>query len=284
MSEVSKIADGFLLAGVMGWPVMHSRSPALHNYWFAHYRLAGAYVPLAIQPDRLEAALRALAPLGFAGCNLTIPHKEGALAIVDVVDPAARRIGAISCVVVGPDGQLTGTNNDAYGFVQNVLQHHPGWRAGDGPIVVIGAGGGARAVTHSLIEQGAREIRLVNRTRARADALARECGSAVAAIDWDWRHDALEGAKMLVNTTSQGMVGQPALDLRLDRLPTDALVADIVYVPLETELLSAARRRGNPTVDGLGMLLHQARPAWKAWFGLEPEVTPELRARIEATL
>jgi len=275
--------DRFLLAGVMGWPVMHSRSPALHNYWFAHHRLAGTYVPLAIEPQNLEPALRALEPLGFAGCNLTIPHKERALAIVDEIDPIAKRIGAISCVVVRPDGSLAGTNNDAYGFAHSLLQHDPDWRADSGPAVVIGAGGGARAVVYSLADRGAREIRLVNRTFSRAEALAHEFGSPVSAIPWDERHQTLEGAAMLVNTTSQGMVGRPALDLSLDRLPKNALVADIVYVPLETPLLAAARSRGNRVVDGLGMLLHQGRPAWKAWFGLEPDVTPELRALIEAT-
>ena len=275
--------DRFLLAGVMGWPVMHSRSPALHNYWFAHYRLAGTYVPLAIEPKNLAAALRGLAPLGFAGCNLTIPHKEHALNIADEVDPAARRIGAISCIIVRADGSLAGTNNDAYGFVHNIFQHQPSWRADAGPAVVIGAGGGARAVVYSLADRGAREVRVVNRTLARAETLAREFGHDVKAVAWDDRYRALNGAATLVNTTSQGMVGQPPLDLDLEKLPKTALVCDIVYVPLETPLLAAARRRGNPTVDGLGMLLHQARPAWKAWFGLEPEVTPELRAVIEST-
>jgi shikimate dehydrogenase len=277
-------ADRFLLAGVMGWPVMHSRSPMLHNYWFTQYGLAGTYVPLAIRPEGLEAALRSLAPLGFAGCNLTIPHKERAMAMVDSVDPAARRIGAISCIAVAPDGTLAGTNNDGYGFIQNILQQQPDWKAGAGPAVVIGAGGGARAVVQSLAERGAREIRLTNRTFARAQALAREFGAPVAAVDWSERHAALDGAALLVNTTSQGMVGQPPLDLTLDPLPVSALVADIVYVPLETPLLAAARRRGNRTIDGLGMLLHQARPAWQAWFGIEPEVTLELRALVSATI
>jgi len=268
----------------MGWPVKHSRSPALHNYFFKQYGLAGTYVPLAIRPERLEAALGALAPLGFAGCNLTIPHKEQALGIVDDVDDLARRIGAISCVVVRPDGSLAGTNNDVYGFARNILQQHPGWRADTGPAVVVGAGGGARAVVYSLIDRGAREIRLVNRTRERANTLAREFGSPVTPIEWEDRHRALEGAAMLVNTTSQGMDGQPPLDLRLDALPPPALVVDIVYIPLETPLLAAARRRGMPTVDGLGMLLHQACIAWRLWFDVTPEVTPELRAAIEATL
>jgi len=268
----------------MGWPVMHSRSPALHNYFFKQYGLAGTYLPLAIPPERLEPALRALAPLGFAGCNLTIPHKEHALAIVDEVDDPARRIGAISCVVVRPDESLWGTNNDVHGFARNILQHQPRWRADAGPAVVIGAGGGARAVVYCLVERGAREIRLINRTRERADTLARDFGSSVTPLDWDDRHRALGGAALLINTTSQGMIGQPALDLSLDALPATALVVDIVYIPLETPLLAAARRRGNPAVDGLGMLLHQACIAWRLWFGLDPEVTPELRATIEATL
>jgi shikimate dehydrogenase len=272
--------DRFLLAGVMGWPVMHSRSPALHNHWFSRYGLKGTYVPLAIAPDVLPAALSALAPLGFSGCNLTIPHKERALALAHEVDPAARRIGAISCLVVREDGTLLGTNNDGFGFIENVLQQQPDWQADAGPAVVVGAGGGARAVVFSLAERGTREIRLVNRTRARADALAREYGPPVVSVAWDDRHRALDGAAMVVNTSSLGMVGQPPLALDLAALPTRALVCDIVYVPLETPLLAAARRRGNRTVDGLGMLLHQARPAWRAWFGIDPQVTPELIAAV----
>jgi len=277
-------SDRFLLAGVMGWPVMHSRSPMLHTYLMRQHGLIGTYVPLAIKPENLAAALRGLAPLGFAGCNVTIPHKEQALAIVDAVDEVARRIGAVSCVTVRQDGTLVATNNDAFGFVQNLLQQKPDWRADAGPAVVIGAGGGARAVVYALAARGAPEIRVVNRTRARADALAREYGAPVAAVDWAERGQALGEAALLVNTTSQGMIGQPPLELALDGLPARALVSDIVYVPVETALLAAARRRGNPTVDGLGMLLHQVRPAWQAWFGIDPAITPELRAHVEASL
>jgi shikimate dehydrogenase len=271
------------MAGLMGWPVMHSRSPKIHNYWFAKHGLTGTYVPLAIRAEGLRAALRALPALGFAGCNLTIPHKEAAFEIVDRVDPQARRIGAINCVVVAPDGTLDGRNYDGFGYIHSVLEAFPAWRADSGPIVVIGAGGGARAVLVSLADQGAKEIRLINRSPARALALAREFGGPIKALAWNDRHAALGGAAMLVNTTSQGMAGQPALDLVLDKLPTSALVSDIVYVPRETPLLGAARLRGNPTVNGLGMLLNQARPAFRDWFGVMPEVTAELRAMIDAT-
>lgn len=274
----------FLLAAVMGWPVMHSRSPLMHNFWFGELSLAGAYVPLAIEPGTLEPALRALHPLGFAGCNLTIPHKEDAMAIVDEVDDTAKAIGAISCVVVRPDGSLFGTNNDWFGFISNLKQEQPSWRADAGPIAVLGAGGGSRAVCYGLLREGATEIRLVNRTRERADTLAQDIGGPISVSPWEARNDVLEGAAMAVNTTSQGMVGEPPLDVRLDRLAADALVADIIYIPLETPFLEAARLRGNPTVNGLGMLLHQGRPAWRMWFGIEPEVTAELRERMERSI
>ncbi len=276
-------SDRFLIAGVMGFPVMHSRSPRIHNYWFSKYGIAGSYLPLAIAPETLGAALRALAPLGFAGCNLTIPHKEVALTIMDRVDPTARRIGAVNCVAVAGDGSLDGFNTDAFGFYESVREAQPEWRAVAGPVVVIGAGGAARAVLASLADRGAREIRLVNRTAERAQAMAQEFGDPVAALAWRERNAALAGAAMLVNTTNQGMEGMPPLDIALDELPTTALVVDIVYIPRETSLLAAARRRGNPTVNGLGMLLHQARPAFHAWCGVMPDVTAELRAMVEAT-
>jgi shikimate dehydrogenase len=276
--------DRFLLAGVMGWPVMHSRSPLLHNYWFRQHNLAGTYVPLAIPPEGLAAALRALHPLGFAGCNLTLPHKQEAMTMVDEVDTLAKSIGAISCVVVRPDGSLAGTNNDCYGFIHNIRQEQPGWRADSGPGVVIGAGGGARAVCYALAQAGAREIRIVNRTIDRAKRIAEDFGGPFKVLPWEQRHDALEGAALVVNTTSLGMVGQGALEINLDKLPARALAADIIYIPIETPFLAGARKRGNPTVNGLGMLLHQGRPAWKAWFGIEPEVTAELRAMVEKTI
>jgi shikimate dehydrogenase len=274
----------FTLAGVMGWPIAHSRSPKIHNHWFAQYGIEGSYVPLPVEPGKLEAALRALPALGFAGCNLTIPHKEKALNFLDFVDSAARRIGAANCVVVEKDGSLSGRNYDGYGFVASLRERAPQWDAAQGACVVIGAGGGARAIVSGLIEAGAQEIRLFNRTAERAGRLAADFGAPVSTYPWEERHEALSGAGLLVNTTSQGMIGQKPLDLSLAALPSSALVADIVYAPLETPLLAAARLIGATPVDGLGMLLHQARPAFRDWTGVMPEVTPALRALIAATL
>lgn len=272
------------LAGVMGWPVAHSRSPQLHNYWIEKYGLQGAYVQLAVAPDMLGLAVQGLAALGFRGCNITIPHKVEAMALVNEVDPMASRVGAINTIVVQPDGSLKGFNNDGFGYIQSLLDAKPDWRADAGPVVVLGAGGAARAVVLSLADHGAREIRLLNRTLAKSQALATEFGGPVKALSWEDRHHALEGAALLINTTNQGMHGTPALDIDLKKLPLTALVSDAIYVPLETPLLAAARQRGNATVNGLGMLLNQARPAFHAWFGVMPEVTPELRRAVEATL
>jgi len=277
-------SDRFHMAGVMGWPVMHSRSPMMHNYWMEQQGLAGTYVPLAIEPGKIGPALRAMHPLGFAGCNLTIPHKQAAMEIVDEVDEVAKKIGAISCVVVRDDGSLFGTNNDWLGFLGNLKEFHPDWRADAGPVTVIGAGGGSRAVCYALLDQGVTEIRLVNRTRERAEKLAEEFGGPIAVHPWEERHDALDGVAMAVNVTSQGMQGETALDIQLDALPVDAIAADIIYIPLETPFLAAARARGNPTLNGVGMLLHQGPPAWKRWFGVEPQVTPDLRAEMEKSI
>ena len=278
------IETPYKLAGVMGWPVAHSRSPVIHNHWIAEHGLRGAYVLLPVQPDQLAQALRALPVLGFAGCNLTIPHKVAALDLVDRVDPLARRIGAINTIVVEADGTLVGRNTDSFGYIQSLLQSQPDWRAAHGPAVVVGAGGASRAVIVGLMDQGVPEIRLTNRSWAKAHDLAQEFGGPVQAVPWAERHAALAGAALLVNTTNQGMYGEPELDLCLDDLPTHALVSDIIYVPLETPLLAAARQRGNSTVDGLGMLLHQARAAFEAWFGVLPAATPTLRAKVQATL
>ena len=274
----------FHLAGVMGWPVMHSRSPLMHNHWFEQQGLRGSYVPLAIAPCGLEPALRALAPLGFSGCNLTIPHKQDAMAIVDEVDAVARAIGAISCVVVRPDGTLFGTNNDWLGFMANLRSAYPDWQPEAGPVTVIGAGGGARAVCYGLAQAGVSEIRLVNRTRARAEAVAAQLSAPITAIDWQDRAQALAGVSLVVNTTSQGMVGMAPLDLALDHLPPSAIVADIIYTPLQSPLLEQAAARGHQTLNGLGMLLYQGVPAWKLWFGVGPQVTETLRELMVQSL
>jgi len=276
-------SNDFGIAGLLGWPVAHSRSPVIHNHWLARYGLSGRYVLFGVPPEQLEAAVRGIAVLGLRGCNVTTPHKQTIFPMLDHVDELARKIGAINTVVVGDDGTLCGFNNDGNGFVQSVRDAAAGWRPDAGPITIVGAGGAARAIIASLQAQGAREIRVVNRTRSRADELQAWFGAPVVAVSWDERSPALEGATLLVNATHQGMAGKPPLDLALDTLPKDAIVGDVIYAPPETPLLAAARARGHVTVNGLGMLLNQARPAFNAWFGVMPEITPELRAAIAAT-
>ncbi|HEY4470006.1 MAG TPA: shikimate dehydrogenase [Stellaceae bacterium] len=275
------------LAGIMGWPVTHSRSPALHNFWIDEHGIDGAYVPLAVPPERLEQALRALPALGFRGCNLTLPHKQAALGIVDKLEPLARRIGAVNTIIVMPDGSLEGRNTDAFGFRENLRERAPDWTPSRGPAVVLGAGGGARGVIAALIEARVEEIRIVNRTLARAERVASDLAAPAAritALPWNDIDPALRDAGLLVNTTSLGMNGEPDLEIDLSPLPPAAVVADIVYVPLETPLLALARQRGHRIVDGLGMLLHQGRPGFEAWFGSPVQVTRELRAAILTTL
>jgi len=269
------------LAGIMGWPVAHSRSPRLHGHWLERYGIDGAYLPLLVRAERFAVALRSLADLGFRGVNVTIPHKQAALAACDDVEATARRIGAVNTIVMD-DGRLVGSNTDGSGFLANLRQAHPDWDPAAGPAVVLGAGGAARAVVAALIDAGAPELRLLNRTQARSEALAAEWGGRIAAYPWADRGSRLSEAAVLVNTTSLGLEGQAPLDIDLGALPSDALVTDIVYAPLETPLLRAARARGNPVVDGLGMLLHQARPGFSGWFGVDPEVTEDLRAFVLA--
>ena len=273
----------FVLAGVMGWPVAHSRSPTIHNHWIAQHGLLGSYVLLPVQPERLEAAIRGLPALGFAGCNVTVPHKVKAMAFMDELHPSAQRIAALNTIVVRPDGSLLGMNNDGVGYIQSLRDADPAWRGDAGPVLVLGAGGAARAIVVGLLDEGAPEVRITNRTLERAQALATDFGERVKVVPWDARNEAMQGAALLVNTTTQGMHGQGALDVVLDHLPKGALVSDAIYIPQETALLEAARLRGHRTVNGLGMLLNQARPAFKAWFGVMPEVTPALRAAVQAT-
>jgi shikimate dehydrogenase len=266
------------LAGVFGWPVAYSRSPRLHGYWLAQHGIDGAYLPFAVRPENLAAALKALPLLGLRGANLTLPHKEAALLLVDRATPEARRIGAVNTILVGEDGRLEGSNTDGYGFLAHLRASASQWRAEHGPAVLLGAGGAARAIAVALLDAGVPELRLVNRSLDRAVELAGALlDPRLRPVAWQDRGAALAGASLLVNSTILGMSGQPALDIDLDPLPRAAIVYDIVYVPLETPLLAAARARGNVCVDGLGMLLHQARPGFAAWFGITPEVTPELR-------
>lgn len=270
------------IAGVLGWPVAHSLSPRLHGCWLQRYRIDGAYVPLPVRPDDLEAALRALVVLGFAGANVTVPHKEATVAVVDTLTPAARRIGAVNTLIVGADGALTGDNTDAFGFLENLKAAGIGPVAGLGPAVVLGAGGAARAVVAGLVDAGVGAIRLVNRSIGRAEALAAAIGGPIRVLAWADREAALPGAGLVVNTTTLGMTASPPLDLAVDALPAEAVVTDLVYAPLLTPLLAAASARGLRTVDGLGMLLHQARPGFRAWFGRDPRVTPALRRFVLA--
>lgn len=265
------------LAGVMGWPVGHSRSPRLHGYWLEKLAIDGAYVPLAVRPEDFALVLRALPRMGFAGANVTVPHKEQALALVDMVEPLARRIGAVNTLVVHGDGSIEGRNTDAFGFLENLRHGAPHWRADSGPAVVLGAGGAARAVCAALVDAGVPEIRLVNRSAGRARQVAADIGGHFTVLGWDRLESALDGAALLVNTTTLGMTGQPPLEIDLSPLPVHAVVNDIVYAPLMTDLLVAAAARGNRAVDGLGMLLWQAAPGFEAWFGMRPEVTPALR-------
>lgn len=273
----------FVLAGVMGWPVAHTRSPAIHNHWIATLGLKGAYVQLPVHPDRLADAVRGLPALGFAGCNVTVPHKVAAMALVDELTPSAQRIAAINTIVVRADGSLLGANNDGAGYIQSLRDAEPGWRGDSGPALVLGAGGAARAIVCALLDEGAPVVRLTNRTPERAQALAEAFGERVQVVPWAERNAAMAGAHLLVNTTTQGMHGQAALDVVLDDLPPQALVSDAIYIPQETPLLAQAAARGHRTVNGLGMLLNQARPAFQAWFGVLPEITPALRAAVQAT-
>jgi shikimate dehydrogenase len=275
--------NAFGIAGLLGWPVAHSRSPVIHNHWLARYGIAGRYVLFGVPPEKLEAAVRGLAVLGLRGCNVTTPHKQAIFPLLDRVDDLARRIGAVQTVVVEKDGTLSGFNNDGNGFIQSLRDAAPEWRPDSGPILVIGAGGASRAVVASLAAQGAKEIRLTNRTLEKARDIADAVGSAVEVVPWEQREDALDGVAMVANATSAGSAGKPALDISLDRLPKHAIAGDLIYVPPETPFLAAARARGNVTVNGLGLLLNQARPAFNAWFGVMPEITPELLKAIAAT-
>ena len=266
--------DRIPLAGVIGSPIAHSRSPRLHQHWLGHY------IPMDIASDDLEEAVSVLPKLGFVGINVTIPHKEHILSVADLVTDRAALMGAANTLIFRKDGKVHADNTDGYGFIENLRQGAPDWDPLAGPTAVIGAGGAARAVIASLIEVGVQEIRLTNRTKTRSEALRQEFGTKVNVIDWVKAGNMLDGAMTVVNASSLGMTGKPEMRIPLDGLSPDAVVTDLVYSPLETHLLSYANSIGCRTVDGLGMLLHQAAPAFERWFGVRPEVDDQLRKAV----
>ena len=270
---MGRITGGAMVAGVFGWPAGHSRSPQLHAHWLERYRIDGAYVPLPVPPGQFEAALRGVMAAGFRGANVTIPHKEAAFALCDQRDAFATRAGAVNTLVFEA-GRIIGSNTDGFGFMANLAAYAPGWVPG--PAVLLGAGGAARAIAAALLDAGVPEVVVVNRTAERAEALAEALGGRVQAAT----KPPLDGAALLVNTTSLGMAGQPPLEIDLSALPPHAVVADAVYVPRETALLRAARIRGLIAVPGLGMLLHQARPGFRLWFGVDPVVDQALHDAV----
>ena len=265
------------LVAVLGSPVAHSKSPLLHGFWLKQFGIQGHYVPIDVMAADLEQVLQTLPKMGFVGANVTLPHKEKILSITDQISDRAALIGAANTLVFQPDGKLYADNTDGYGFIENIRQHAPDWQAKDGPALVLGAGGAARAIVSALLEAGAPEVRISNRTRARADQIKSDFGGRVGVVDWVKAGAEIEYAHTLVNTTSLGMTGKSALTVSLDKLNPETLVTDIVYSPLETELLKAARSKGCRVVDGLGMLIHQAVPGFQRWFGQKPVVDQAIR-------
>jgi shikimate dehydrogenase len=270
------------LAGVIGQPIGHSRSPALHGHWLKRYQIKGFYIPMEVGQADLERVIEAMPKMGFVGCNVTIPHKEAVLHLADVVSDRAALIGAANTLQFRKDGKLHADNTDGYGFLENLRQGAPRWRADTAPAAVFGAGGAARAVIASLLDAGCPNVRLSNRTKTRAESLRSEFGTRVEVVDWVQAGNMLDGALTVVNTTSLGMVGKPDFRIPLDALSPRAVVTDLVYNPLETPFLAKARQNGCTVVDGLGMLLHQAAPGFERWFGVKPEVDDDLRRAVLA--
>jgi len=272
--------DKIPLAGVIGNPIAHSKSPLLHGHWLRTYGLPGHYVPLHVESEDLEETLRLLPRMGFVGVNITIPYKERVIEIADKVTDRATLIGAANTLIFRQDGTIHADNTDGYGFIENLRQGAPDWDPKAGPAVVLGAGGAARAVVASLLDVGVPEILITNRTRARADRLREDFGTRLTVVDWVQAGNIIEQAATVVNTTSLGMVGKSELRVPLDGLRASAVVTDLVYNPLRTHLLETAAQMGCTTVDGLGMLLHQAVPGFERWFGLRPDVTEETRRAV----
>ncbi|MGI9372481.1 MAG: shikimate dehydrogenase, partial [Hyphomicrobiales bacterium] len=267
----------------IGWPVAHSRSPIIHNYWLKTLNLAGEYGLLPVAPEKADDYFQSFENHGLIGANVTVPYKEVAFRCVNETDEISKRLGSVNTLYV-KNGKVCATSTDGYGFLQHLKHAVDGWSTKDKSIVLIGAGGAARAIAGALIDEGAAQIIVCNRTLTKAETFAKDLGAPVSAANWDHRHDILREADQLVNTTSLGMTGNSDLDLLLNKLPTSAVVYDIVYTPLETSLLKNAAKRGHRCVDGLGMLLHQAVPGFELWFGQKPEVTEELRALVIGSL
>ena len=266
------------LAGVIGSPIAHSKSPQLHQHWLKTYGIKGFYIPMDVASTDLERVIRTLPKMGFVGVNVTTPHKEAILSIADLITDRAILIGAANTLIFREDGKIHADNTDGYGFIENLKNGAPHWSAKSGPAAVLGAGGAARAVITSLLDAGVPEILLSNRTRVRAEKLRSDFGNRVQIFDWVRAGNMLENASLVVNTTSLGMLGKPELRVPLDGLRADSVVTDLVYAPLKTQLLETAEQIGCVTVDGLGMLLHQAVPAFERWFGTRPEVDRATRA------
>ena len=268
------------LAGVIGSPISHSKSPQLHGHWLHTYGIKGFYIPMDVKPQDLEKVLRTLPSAGFVGVNITIPHKEAALKIADLVTDRATLIGAANTLTFRPDGKIHADNTDGYGFLENLKAGAPEWDPRSGPAAVLGAGGAARAVIVALLDAGVQDILLSNRTLARAEQLQSDFGNRVKVFDWVQAGNMLEEASLVVNTSSLGMVGKAEMRVPLDGLRSDSVVTDLVYNPLKTKLLDVAEQKGCITVDGLGMLLHQGVPGFERWFGVRPEVTQETRLAV----
>ncbi|UWQ49648.1 shikimate dehydrogenase [Leisingera caerulea] len=268
------------LAGVIGCPVAHSKSPQLHGHWLQTHGIAGHYVPMHVEPEDLAETIRTMPKMGFVGANVTIPHKEAVMDIADTVTDRAKLIGAANTLIFRDDGTILADNTDGYGFITNLHQGAPDWDPQSGPAVVLGAGGACRAVVASLLEAGVPEIFLSNRTRERAEQLQEDFGNRIRVVDWLQAGNAIEEGKLIVNTTSLGMVGKPRLRVPLDGLRSSAVVTDLIYAPLQTSLLQTAEEAGCTVVDGLGMLLHQAVPGFERWFGRRPEVDDATRAAV----
>lgn len=268
------------LAGVIGHPIAHSRSPALHGFWLKRYGIKGHYIPMDVAPNDLAHVLHTLPKMGFAGVNITIPHKEEILKIADIITDRAALIGAANTLIFRKDGRIHADNTDGAGFIANLRQNAPNWDPTAGPAAIFGAGGAARAVVAALIEVGVPEIRIANRTRPRAEAIRSDFGAKVVVSEWVQAANMLDGATTVVNTTSLGMVGKPDFRVPLDGLSPGATVTDIVYTPLMTQFLIEAQEVGCTVVDGLGMLLHQAAPGFERWFGTRPEVDEETRRAV----